>query len=90
MRPPIGIPACGGRNCPKKHTKIKFYFKNLLYKRKPVDPIDHTATGVMHESQSRGVNKLLLQTAPLLFTQTSHEAGSEPGYDFVEHSNKVM
>lgn len=56
----------------------------------PVDPTAHTATGVMHESQSLGVNKLLLHTAPLLFTQTSQEDGSEPGYDDVEHSNSVI
>lgn len=50
-----------------------------------------TATGLMQESQSRGVNKLLLQTAPLLFTHTSHEEESGPdGYDDMEHSNKVM
>ncbi len=56
----------------------------------PVEPTAHTAIGVTHESQSRGVNKLLLHTAPLLFTQTSHESGSEPGYDDDEHSNNVM
>lgn len=56
----------------------------------PVDPTAQTAIGVTHESQSRGVSKLLLQTAPLLFTQTSHESGSEPGYDDDEHSNNVM
>lgn len=56
----------------------------------PVEPMDQTATGVIHESQSRGVNKLLLQTAPLLLTHTSHEAGSDPGYDLVEHSKSVI
>lgn len=56
----------------------------------PVEPTAQTAIGVTHESQSRGVSKLLLQTAPLLFTQTSHESGSEPGYDDDEHSNNVI
>lgn len=50
----------------------------------------HTATGVMHASQSRGVNKLLLQTAPLLLTHMSHDNGSELGYADVEHSNNVI
>lgn len=50
----------------------------------------HTATGVMHASQSLGVNKLLLQTAPLLLTQISHEIGSELGYEDVEHSKSVI
>lgn len=50
-----------------------------------------TATGLIHESQSRGVNKLLLHTAPLLFTQTSQEDDeSGPGYEDWEHSNRVM
>lgn len=56
----------------------------------PVEPTAQTAIGVTHESQSRGVSKLLLQTAPLLFTQTSHESESEPGYDCDEHSNSVI
>lgn len=56
----------------------------------PVAPTAHTATGVMQESQSRGVNKLLLHTAPSLFTQTSQDAESEPGYEETEHSNSVM
>ena len=71
--------------------KAKFFFCfQFILLDQPEEPIDHTATGVMHASQSRGVNKLLLQTAPLLLTQTSQEAGSEPGYDFVEHSNSVI
>lgn len=41
--------------------------------------MDQTATGVEHESQSRGVNELLLHTVPVLLTQTSHEAAFEPG-----------
>lgn len=49
-----------------------------------------TATGFMQESQSRGVKRLLLHTAPLLFTHTSHEEESGPGYEDMEHSNKVM
>lgn len=56
----------------------------------PDDPTAQTATGEIHESQSIGVNKLLLQTAPLLFTQTSQDAGSELGYDMAEHSNSVI
>lgn len=56
----------------------------------PVAPMAHTATGLMQESQSRGVSKLLLHTAPLLFTHTSQEEESGPGYDDMEHSNKVM
>lgn len=51
----------------------------FLFQKLPVEPIDQTATGVIQASQSRGVSKLLLQTAPLLFTQTFHEAGSDPG-----------
>lgn len=56
----------------------------------PVELIVQTATGVIQASQSRGVNKLLLHTVPLLFTQISHESGSELGYDDVEHSNNVI
>lgn len=56
----------------------------------PVELMVQTATGVIHASQSRGVNKLLLQTAPLLLTQISHDIGSELGYDDVEHSNSVI
>lgn len=58
--------------------------------RLPDELTAHEAIGVMHESQSRGVSKLLLHTAPLLFTQTSQEVGSAPGYDEAEHSNSVM
>lgn len=56
----------------------------------PVAPMAQTATGLMHESQSRGVSKLLLHTAPLLFTHTSHEEESGPGYEDMEHSKRVM
>lgn len=50
----------------------------------------HTATGVMQASQSLGVNKLLLHTAPELRTQISHDPGSELGNADVEHSNNVI
>lgn len=56
----------------------------------PVELMVHTATGVMQASQSRGVNRLLLHTAPLLFTQISHDNGSEVGYAEVEHSKSVI
>lgn len=56
----------------------------------PVAPIAQTATGLMQESQSRGVRRLLLQTAPLLFTHTSQEEESGPGYEDMEHSKSVM
>jgi len=68
--------------------KIFIYWQ--IIKNLPVEPIVHTAIGVVHEFQSRGVSKLLLHTAPLLLTQTSHAIGSEPGYDDVEHSNNVI
>lgn len=77
----------------KKNWKTE----NWIYKKKkktlfclPVELIVHTATGVMQASQSRGVNKLLLHTAPLLLTQISHAIGSELGYADVEHSNSVI
>lgn len=72
------------------------FLKNVFFVWKygqqsvPVELIVHTATGVMHASQSRGVNKLLLQTAPLLFTQISQDNGSELGYAEDEHSNSVI
>lgn len=56
----------------------------------PDDPTPHDATGVIHESQSLGVNILLLQTAPLLLTQTSHDDESEPGKEEILHSNNVI
>lgn len=62
----------------------------IIYTHIPEEPTAHTAIGVIHESQSLGVSKLLLQTAPLLFTHTSHDNGSAPGYDDVEHSNNVI
>lgn len=70
---------------------VKLYLIwDLIMACLPVELIVHTATGVIHASQSRGVSKLLLHTAPLLFTQISHDIGSELGYADVEHSNKVI
>lgn len=62
----------------------------LRYLHSPDELTAHEAIGVTHESQSRGVSRLLLHTAPLLFTHTSHELGSAPGYDEAAHSNSVM